>query len=144
MASGILTKRATRSRTVANRREQEQDDLFEMANLFPRTTGLPVTVWVSPRGRARHAARIKVSLARGRMDIGHTAVVGIRPTPRLIEGNLAPSELELVVQWIKLNETALIDFWNETIELGGIKRQAPEGLRRHLPAKQRRTWRHAC
>jgi hypothetical protein len=32
----------------------ETDDLFEMANLFPRTTGLPMTVWVSPRGIARH------------------------------------------------------------------------------------------
>jgi hypothetical protein len=28
----------------------ETEDLFEMANLFPATTGLPMTVWVSPRG----------------------------------------------------------------------------------------------
>jgi hypothetical protein len=27
-------------------------DLFEMANLYPRTTGLPMTVWVSPKGGA--------------------------------------------------------------------------------------------
>lgn len=56
------------------------------------------------------------------MDIGHTAVVGIRPSLRLIEGRLAPMDLELVSQWIRLNEAALIDFWNETIdsvELGG-------------------------
>ena len=26
----------------------DTDDLFEMANLFPRTTGLPMTVWVRP------------------------------------------------------------------------------------------------
>jgi len=116
MASGILTKRATRPRPVARRQDQEQDDLYEMANLFPRTTGLPMTVWVSPRGRARHAARIKVSLTPGRMDVGHTAVVGIRPSPRLLEGKLAPSDLELVVRWITLNEAALIDFWNEAID----------------------------
>jgi hypothetical protein len=35
-------------------REPESDELFEMANLFPRTTGLPMTVWVSPRGNTRH------------------------------------------------------------------------------------------
>jgi len=123
MASGSLTERIAKPRVPANdRRDREADELYEMANLFPRTTGLPLTVWVSPRGRARHDARIKVSLTPGRMDIGHTAVVGIRPSPRLIEGNLAPADLESVSQWIRLNEAALMDFWNETIdsvELGG-------------------------
>ena len=123
MASGSLTERVAKPRVPANdRRDREADELYEMANLFPRTTGLNLTVWVSPRGRARHDARIKVSLTPGRMDIGHTAVVGIRPSPRLIEGNLAPADLEAVSQWIRLNEAALMDFWNETIdsvELGG-------------------------
>jgi hypothetical protein len=27
--------------------EVETEDLFEMANLFPATTGLPMTVWVN-------------------------------------------------------------------------------------------------
>jgi len=36
----------------------EADDLFEMANLYPRETGLPMTIWVSPRGNARHDVRI--------------------------------------------------------------------------------------
>jgi hypothetical protein len=127
MASGSVTGRVSKTRSPANRRQdQEVDDLYEMANLFPRTTGLPMTVWVSPRGRARHDARIKVSLTPGRMDIGHTAVVGIRPSPRLIEGRLAPGDLDLVAQWIRLNEEVLIDFWNETIdsvELGGRLRR---------------------
>jgi hypothetical protein len=31
--------------------EASDDDLYyEMANLYPRETGLPMTVWVSPRG----------------------------------------------------------------------------------------------
>ena len=44
--------------------------------LPPRTTGLPLTVWVSPRGHARHDARIKVSLTPGKMDIDNVAVGG--------------------------------------------------------------------
>jgi len=44
------------------------DALFEMANLFPRTTGLPMTIWVSPKGGARHDARVKVSMTPGRMQ----------------------------------------------------------------------------
>src|SRR5581483_4007103 len=86
MALGISTGRAARLRESAKNMRDQADDLYEMANLFPRTTGLPMTVWVSPRGRARHDARIKVSLNPRKMDIGHTAVVGIRPQPRLIEG----------------------------------------------------------
>ena len=34
--------------------ETAEAELYEMANLYPRTTGLPMTVWVSPRGNARH------------------------------------------------------------------------------------------
>ena len=49
----------------------EPADLFDIANLFPATAGLPMTAWPSPRGNARHGVRIKVlgqclrSLARG-------------------------------------------------------------------------------
>jgi hypothetical protein len=32
----------------------EAESLFEIANFYPSTTGLPMTVWVSPRGNARH------------------------------------------------------------------------------------------
>jgi hypothetical protein len=117
MALGFQTGRGARPRVKADdRRDEEVDDLYEMANLFPRTTGLPMTVWVSPRGRARHDARVKVSSTPGRMDIGHTAEVGIRPSPGLIEGNLASADLELVAQWIRANKEALIDFRNETID----------------------------
>ncbi len=111
-----LTGRVAKPRVTANdRRDQEADNLCQATNLIPRTTGLPLTAWVSPRGRARHDARISVSLTPGRMDIGHTAVVGIRSSPRLIEGNLAPAGPESASQWIRLNEAALMDFRNETI-----------------------------
>jgi hypothetical protein len=106
------------------------DELFEMANLFPRTTGLPMTIWVSPRGGARHDARIKVSLTPGKMDITNTAAVGIRPRPRLIQGDLAPADLAAVGRWIILNEATLIDFWNETIDsielAGRLQRLTPD------------------
>ena len=45
--------------------ETEPEDLFEMANLFPCTTGLPVIAWVSPRGNARHDVRVKVNMTHG-------------------------------------------------------------------------------
>jgi len=95
----------------------EEVDLFEMANLYPKHTGLPMTVWVSSRGRARHDARVKVCRSRGdRMDIDDTAVVGIRPTPTLIEGPLPAADLKIVQQWIALNAETLIGYWEGTID----------------------------
>ena len=41
---------------------------FVMANLSPRMTGLPMTVWVSPRGNARHDVRIKVNTTHGNQN----------------------------------------------------------------------------
>jgi hypothetical protein len=101
---------------------QESEDLFEMANLFPRTTGLPMTVWVSPRGNARHDVRIKVNMTHGnQMNPANTAVVGLRPAPHLIAGQLAPDDERAVFRWVLMNSAALIAYWDgliDTIELG--------------------------
>ena len=89
------------------------EDLFEMANLSPRTTGLPVTVWASPRGRARQDARIKVCVAPGdRMDIENTVVVAIRPSPRLLHGALPPDILTPVLRWVQRNASELTAYWD--------------------------------
>lgn len=82
---------------------------FELANLFPRDTGLPMTIWVSPRGRARHDVRIKVCTWPGdRMDPTNTAVVAVRPQPRLVQDQLSREDIEAVTRWINANAPALI------------------------------------
>src|ERR1700683_809932 len=75
MALGLLTKQVAKTPSTAKGRS-EPDDLYEMANLFPDDTGLPVTVWVSPRGRARHAARIKVCRTAGNKMVPTNPVCG--------------------------------------------------------------------
>ena len=117
MAIGLQRQAATRSAGKArSRAAREADELYEMANLYPRETGLPVTVWVSPRGRARHAARVKVCRKPGdRMDVANTASVRIQPAPLLVEGVLAPEVMAPVSAWITLNTEALIEYWNGTL-----------------------------
>ena len=75
-------KDVTRRSEIGERAaETETEDLFEMANLYPDTTGLPMTVWISPRGNARQDIRVKVNMTHGNpMSIANTAVVGVRPT----------------------------------------------------------------
>jgi hypothetical protein len=65
---------------------------------------------------ARHDVRVKVMQTHGpRMDPGDLAVIGVRPTPRLITGHLSAADLRAVSDWIRLNEAVLIDYWEERI-----------------------------
>ena len=95
----------------------ETEDIFLMTNLSPRMTGLPMSVWASPRGNARHDVRIKVNTSHGRqMKIDNTAVVAVRPSPRVVAGRLSSEDQRLVSQWITLNAQALIDFWDDKLD----------------------------
>ena len=109
--------------------EPDTDELFEIANLFPRTTGLPMTVWVSPRGNARHDVRVKVNMTHGdQMNIANTAVVGVRPTPHVIAGHLPPDDQRAVFEWVSLNTAVIVEYWDgriDTIELGQLLRPLP-------------------
>ena len=93
------------------------DELYEMANLYPRTTGLPMTVWVGPRGHARHDVRIKVNLTHGnQMNIDNTAVVGVRPAPHLVAGRLPSDDERLVFEWVRLNVDTIIAYWDGNLD----------------------------
>src|SRR5262252_3674208 len=109
--------------------ERESDELFEMANLYPRTTGLAMTVWVSPRGNARRDVRVKVNMTHGdQMNIANTAVVGVRPTPHVIAGHLPPDDQRAVFEWVSLNTAVIVEYWDgriDTIELGQLLRPLP-------------------
>jgi hypothetical protein len=103
------------------------EDIFEMTNLSPRMTGLPMSVWVSPRGNARHDVRIKVNMTHGRqMNIDNTAIVAVRPSPRVVAGHLTTDDRRVVAEWTALNADAIIDYWDEKLDtdqfLGRLKR----------------------
>ena len=91
----------------------EEDDAFLMAKLYPKTTGLPMTVWVSERGGARHDVRVKMNINHGARAVrgDEIAVVAVRPQPRLLHGELARTDLEQVIAWIALNEDVILDYW---------------------------------
>jgi len=91
------------------------DELFLMVNVRGRTSGLPMNIWVGPRGHARHAARIKVQPDhRERFDTNRLAVVSVEDDPPEVkEGRLNAEDLELVRRYIALNRQAILDHWNE-------------------------------
>jgi hypothetical protein len=91
------------------------DELFLMVNVRGRSSGLPMNVWIGPRGHARHAARIKVQMDhREQFDIDQFAVVGIEDDPpQVMEGRLSAADLAAVRRFIALNKAANVDHWHE-------------------------------
>jgi hypothetical protein len=97
---------------------------FEMANLRPVSTGLPMTIWVSERGRARHGPRVKVSLKHGpKIDIENSVSATIEDEPRVIGGKLGKSDYEAVQEYIRINREALLSFWHGEIDTAELIRK---------------------
>ena len=123
MAVGLDSGRVAKRQRVTTAGDKAED-LYEMANLFPEDTGLPVTVWVSPRGRARHPARVKVCRVAGnRMVPSNTAVVSIGAVPAVIAGALPARYFEPVARWIASNREPLLEYWAGTIGTGALLRK---------------------
>ena len=95
----------------------EEEACYEMANLFPKHTGLPFVVWVSIRGRARHDVRVRVSLG-SKVQPDDFISVGIRPAVHVIDGDgaMIPYQLGLLTEWIELNRETILQYWNEEID----------------------------
>ena len=67
----------------------ETEDLVLITGLYPRTTGLPMVVWV---GRAARRADQGDAGARHRVDAGNLAVVALRPRPHVVAGHLTAGD----------------------------------------------------
>lgn len=87
-------------------------DPFFMTNLWPESTGLPMTIWVLERANAWHDCWVRVSMVHGKsVEWDKTAIVSVRPRPRVIVGELSPEDLTAVSEWIGLNKPVIMDYW---------------------------------
>lgn len=101
-----------------------EDDLYEMANVYPDDSGLPMTVWVRPRSNERHGPRIKVCTVHGPRMLPHdTVTVALRPIRVIPAGGLSAADLRAVSQWIRLNEAAIVAHWEGRISAIGFGRR---------------------
>lgn len=102
---------------AAERLAGSAEDFSQTASLWPMLTDLPMVVWISERGGARHDVRVKVSLVHGRRarpDL--TASVSVRPDVRVDAGPvLEVQDLALVRRWIELNRDALVVYWQRDL-----------------------------
>lgn len=85
----------------------------EMANLFPKRTGLSTIIWFGEVG-GQHGPRIKVSNVKGKFAISDNFVISVSKNPEVITPRsmrLSSTELEDILDWIKLNYGDLMDMW---------------------------------
>jgi hypothetical protein len=102
-------------RPAARIEQPEGQATYEMANLRPARTGLKAVVFVSQRGGARHAARIKVSHAPELLP-SQMASYALLPFRHEDGPPLdATNEAELAL-WVATNAQVLLEYWNGDIE----------------------------
>lgn len=89
------------------------DDLYLMANVRAKDSGLPFAVYISEQ-QGRHDVWIKI--AAGSKVPPFVASVSVRSTVEVMEGELSPRDLKLVRHWIDLNRDVIVGYWDRTIE----------------------------
>ncbi|HEV7693625.1 MAG TPA: DUF4160 domain-containing protein [Hyphomonadaceae bacterium] len=99
--------------TSVNNTTVEVGDLFLMANVHPRRSGLPFVVYISEK-QGQHDVRVKV--AEGPRAPPFVASVSVRPEIEVVAGELSAGDLALVRRWIELNRDVIIGYWDRTIE----------------------------
>src|SRR6266446_8655110 len=96
---GATSKMGSATPDFPQQSEAEGQALFEMANLRPERTGLPFVVFISQKGGARHDVRVKVARAT-RVRPSEMVTVAVRPSIRVIKGELSAHDLDQLIQWI--------------------------------------------
>ena len=102
-------------RAPSKKNEAQGQATFGMANLRRKTTGLPFIVFISQKGDAKHAARVKVS-PEPRVRVDEVSSYSISPFEWKEGPLLSSSEEHLLGLWIEMNAHVLLDYWNGQIE----------------------------
>lgn len=102
-------------RNLINQISNDQANLYEMANISPTETGLPVTVFCSPRGGAKHECRVKVTNIRGGINEHDVFSIDIKDLSIIGHCKLSSNDLESVKWWIHRNRFVILDYWKHRI-----------------------------
>ncbi len=95
----------------------EEELLDHMASFRKDATGVDNTIWVSPKGRTRDAARIKVAInpPDSLNATSETASIAIHDGS-VAEGFIPSHILKQVQEFVKINREVLTDYWEERID----------------------------
>jgi hypothetical protein len=93
--------------------EWESDQLYEMANIFPKRHGIVnVVIWVG-KAPKQHGLRVKVSNIPNKMSMNDSFVIMIPSLdydPRQVADWITSKTMNRILDWIKLNQALLNDY----------------------------------
>ena len=88
--------------------------MMEMANLYPKETGLSTVIWLGEVG-GQHGPRIKVSNVPGKFAANDNFVISVSRNPVVLTPKsmkLNSRKLEDLLDWVILNYEVLMELWN--------------------------------
>jgi hypothetical protein len=92
----------------------DEEDIFEMANLGERHTGIPGVIFISTV-MGSHGPRVKYYAKTGSNQPSFS--VAIASQPRVLANSMDDRDLNrmapVVLEWVRLNHEALASFWWE-------------------------------
>ena len=102
----------------------EEELLEEMVSYRKNVTGVAHTIFISPRGKTRHAPRIKVAInPSDSIDPrAETASVSIADG-EVVVGHVPVPLIDQVRRFIDANRDALLDYWDYRIDTDELRRR---------------------
>lgn len=96
---------------IAAKRAGMDYDLYLMASVGPRATGLPFAVYISEQqGCVGPWVGVRGDVARC------AAIVSIATPTRVLQGALEEQQLGALAAWIAHNRDVLLGYWDRSIE----------------------------
>lgn len=96
----------------------DEEDLYEMANVRKKWSGLPLVMYISSKDAAlgKHGPRVKVSNNRTRWDPDDNFVITVPEL--LIKGKpgFKESEVNDIKDWVRLNQDLILKYWSKEID----------------------------
>ena len=96
----------------------DEEDLFEMANVREKQSGIPYVIFISSKDAAlsKHGPRIKVSNLSDKWDPSSNFVITV-PELRVVGTSVFSSDqVEDIKDWVKLNKDIIVKYWNKEID----------------------------
>jgi hypothetical protein len=103
----------------------ERELLEERVSYRKDVTGIDHTIFISPKGQTRHAARVKLAVDPPRSvdPRAKTASIAIDDGSVVAGEPVPPAVLRQVQQFIALNRDVLLDYWEYRIDTEQLRRR---------------------
>jgi hypothetical protein len=98
-------------------------DLQEMVSYRKNVTGVSHTIFISPKGNARHAPRIKVAINPPDSIDPRSETVAIGFDGKVVAGVIEPELLQQARQFIERNRDVLLDYWDYRIDTEELRQR---------------------